>query len=471
VTSPAQIPPARTFADHVADYALAGWSCILPVPPATKTPPPQGFTGAEGRDTTPEQLVAWAATHAGDSIALRMPWFPGDEVLPGGWCVVGVDVDQYEKAGKQKHGATTLAEHLERWGPLPATWTSTARGEGPSRIHLFRAPARRYATRLVGTSTGDIEIIQRHHRYAVVWPSFHHDAGDVYRWYDPAGQAQDRPPAPHELAWLPVEWVEGLAEGAAGVSAASADVGAGQQLLDQLLEDWRPECADMTSARLTALDALARAEEGSRHDKMVERTHHLMQLAAAGHPGVAAAALELRDLWNRLTSGEDREEEFERALLTSARKAVTAVGHVQVPRDPCLLFAGGTPLPALAPGDPSYLAGTSTQLGDDGQPVQLQIYEPPRWAGVREAIGAHAFDPAAGLDQTLAEAVLERTYPALRFAYDSGGWLLRVPDRWELHRRLSPWAVAQVAQLMPVGDSTADKDSEQAQRALAGPGS
>jgi hypothetical protein len=262
----------------------------------------------------------------------------------------------------------------------------------------------------------------------------------------------------------PGEWVEGLAEGAAGVSAASADVHSGQGLLDQLLDDWRPECADITSARLTALHALGQADEGSRHDAMTERTHHLVQLAASGHPGVAAAVLELRDAWNRLTAGEDREAEFERALLTSARKAVTAVGAVQVPRDPCLMFAGGVQLPALAPGDPRS-SEHYQPLDEHGEPVELQIFEPPRWAGVRQAIGAHTFDPRAGLDQPLAEAVLERIYPALRYAYDSGGWLLRVPDRWELRNDLAPWAVTEVAQLMPVGDPSADKGTEQFERA------
>jgi hypothetical protein len=468
-TSPSS--PARTYADHVADYALAGWTCILPVPPATKTPPPSGFTGAEGRDTTPEQLVAWAGTNPGDSIALRMPWFPGDEILPGGWCVIGIDVDQYVKAGKQKHGAVTLAEHLERWGPLPATWSSTARGTsfgpGESRIMLFRAPARRYATRLVGTATGDVEIIQRHHRYAVVWPSFHQDANDgrggLYRWYDPGGQAQERPPAPHELAWLPAEWVEQLAEGAAGASPASAGREVGQQLLDQLADDWRPECADLTSARLTALDAMSRADEGSRHDVMTERTYHLVQLAGSGHPGVAHALLEVRDAWARVTSGEDREEELERALLTAARKAVTTVGNVQVPRDPCTLFEGGRALPALAPGDPRL---TNYQPVDEyGEPVDLQIYTPPSRGGFfRELIGAHTFDPVAGLDQPLADAVLERVYPAMRYAYDTRNWMLRAPDRWELREDLAPWAITEVAWRMPVGDPTAEKGSDQFER-------
>ncbi|MGH8939842.1 MAG: DUF5906 domain-containing protein, partial [Actinomycetes bacterium] len=61
--------------------------------------------------------------------------------------------------------------------------------------------------------------------------------------------------------------------------------------------------------------------------------------------------------------------------------------------------------------------------------------------------------------------MLQRTYPALRYAYDAGGWLLRAPERWELHGRLSAWAVAQVATLMPVGDPTAEKGTPAQQRA------
>ena len=438
----------RTFADHVLAYAQAGWSCILPVPPETKTPPPVGYTGAEGRDTDPLTLVQWTASHAGHSIALRMP---------AG--VIGIDVDQYLKGAVQKRGAETLAHFLERWGPLPTTWTSTARDPGgPSRIHFFRVPAQRYATKLDTGTTSDIEIIQRHHRYAVVWPSVHHDAGAIYRWYDPTGQAVDTPPRPEWLPELPQTWVQGLATGATTAAAPAADRASGWALLDQLLADIRPECAEITSARMRAIEELGRAGAGSRHDTMAERTHHLIQLAAAGHPGASAALHGVRELWANLTAGEDREDELERALRDSARKAVTQYGAVQVSRDPCLFMVGGVAFPDAprnvgAPVDP-----------ETGEPVDLTIVEPPRWASVREVIGAHAFDPLAGLDQTLAEAVLARTYPALRYAYDSGGWLLRAPDHWELHKRLSPWAVAAVAQLMPVGDPTADKESEQFER-------
>jgi P4 family phage/plasmid primase-like protien len=443
---------ARTFADHVADYAAAGWPCILPVPPETKTPPPTGFTGAEGRDTDPLTLVGWAGSHAGHSIALRMPLG-----------VIGIDVDQYAKGAVQKRGAETLAHFVERWGPLPATWTSTARGDGPSRIHFFRVPEQRYATKLDTGVTSDIEIIQRHHRYAVVWPSVHAgvDTGAgpaIYRWYDPTGAAVDVVPRPEWLPELPQAWVQGLAAGATQAAAASSDRASGEALLDQLLADVRPECAEVTSARQRAIEELGRADAGSRHDTMTERTHHLIQLAAAGHPGVSAALLGIRELWENITAGEGREDELERAFLTSARKAVTVVGAVQVPRDPCLFMAGGVALPEYAP------AAEGPIDPETGKPTDLTIVEPPRWVSVRQVIGAEAFDPVAGLDQPLAEAVLQRIYPVLRYAYDADGWLLRAPNRWEMHRSLSAWAVATLASLMPIGDPTADKESEQFER-------
>lgn len=444
----------RTFADHVADYALAGWSCVLPVPAHDKHPPPVGFTGAEGRDTTPEQLVAWAGAHPAHSIAIRMP--------DG---VIGIDVDQYVKKGVQKRGADTLAACVERWGPLPATWSSTARGTaagpGESRIMLFRVPAQRYATKLTGahpdgTVTSDVEVIQRHHRYAVVWPSPHTETGGTYQWYAPDGTPADRVPSPGELAELPAAWVAGLAEGASGAAPASASRTAGEALLDQLLEDWRPECADLTSVRLSALDELSRADAGSRHDTMTARAYQLVQMGASGHAGVAAALLELRTLWDQLTAGEDRGEEFDRMLLTGARKAVTAHGPVQVTNDPCMF--GGTVLQvqAAAPGD--------DRPADPERPELVGVEADQQW-NIRSYIGVEAFDPLAQLDQKLAHAVLQRTAPAVRYAYDSRTWLLRLNDRWETRRELAPWLVSEVAWLMPLGDPTAEKGSDPHTRA------
>ena len=120
------------FAASCEAYAQAGWPCVIPVPPEAKFPPPEGFTGAAGRDTTPEDLAAWAQTRGNDSVALRMP--------DG---VIGIDVDEYVKGEVTKQGAATMTARTAKWGPLPATWSSTARGQGqPSRILVLPGPAR-----------------------------------------------------------------------------------------------------------------------------------------------------------------------------------------------------------------------------------------------------------------------------------------------------------------------------------------
>lgn len=426
----------RPFADSVADYARAGWPCVVPVPAADKYPPPRGFTGADGRDTDPMQLVVWAGTHAEASVALRMP----DGVL-------GLDVDHYRKGEVNKRGADTLTELEARWGALPSTWCSTARGSdagpGPSRIMFYRVPPGRYATKL-----GDaIDVIQRHHRYAVVWPSPHQGVGQIYRWYGPDGLPADGVPKPDELPELPETWVTGLREGATSAAPAAADESRGRALLAELLADVREPCAEMASARAEALRLLAAAEAGNRHDTATERSHHLVQLGAAGHPGAGAGLAELLARWEALTAGESRGEEFHRMLLTSARKAVTVVGDRPVSRDPCLVI-GSVPMAAPAPAD------------DRPDPDPPEPIEPPRELHPFAIIGVHPFDPPGQLDQTMADAVLARTQPVLRYAHDARVWLLRGPEVWEGKPDLAGWAVALLADRMPRGDPEAEKGSE-----------
>lgn len=446
VTTEAHAP--QTYADSVVTYAQAGWPCILPVPPASKYPPPIGFTGADGRDTDPLTLVEFATHHGGDSLALRMP--------DG---VVGIDVDQYLKGDKQKNGLTTLTNAATTWGPLPATWSSTARGDasgpGASRVLLYRVPARRYAPQL----GADVEVIQRHHRYCVVWPSTNPETGTQYRWYRPDGSpaAPGEVPSPHDLAELPPAWVAGLAEGATEQGPSAADAASGSVMLNHLLADDRRECAEITSVRLTATAELAAAEAGSRHDACSARVYQLVQLGAAGHTGTAGAIQALRDAWLLATASEGRDREFADMLSTAARKAVTLVGEHPVPRDPCVFLEGFEVAGAM----PEFPAADPDQQPGDLPPAPVAT---PRWFFPREVIGTYAFDPKASLDQPLAQAVLERTYPLLRYAYDSRGWLLRVPDRWELHGNLTERAVTLVAGMMPIGNPDAEKGSDEEER-------
>lgn len=435
------------FATAAALYHQAGWPAVLPVPVETKSPPPTGFTGAEGADTPAELLTAWAGNgYAGHSVALRMP--------DG---VIGIDVDHYVTAsGKVKRGGETLAAAVAKWGELPATWRSTARGEGLSGISFFRVPVGRYATVI----RPDIEIIQRHHRYAVVWPSPHADAGAVYTWYAPDGRVADRVPGPGEFPMLPPAWVAGLSEGAAAASPASASHASGEALLAALSSDDAPACSVMHDALQAAAHLLAQPDVGTRHDAMTARIHRIVQTAAMGHAGFGRSAPVLREQWAALTAGEARDGEFERMLLSSARKAVTVLGGVQQLRDPCTLPGG--PLWAGVEGieqiDARPRPADDRLAGEDDEPFEpLRLDLPPTLVDPswRQVIGTEPFDPGVDLDHLLADEMLRRGYYMVRRAADmKSAWLLRGAEQWSLEGDLSGRLVSECVALMPQGDPT-----------------
>jgi Bifunctional DNA primase/polymerase, N-terminal/AAA domain len=171
-------------------YADAGWRGVLWVPPKAKWPPPEGYTGHDGADPSYADIHAWATDgYAGHNIVLRLP----DDVI-------GIDVDCYD----DKQGAKTLAEHVAIWGPLPPTWESGSRDDG-SAIKWYRVPAGMKWPSVLGDG---IEIIQRTHRYAMVWPSIHPNGGQ-YGWRDPAGPTTEIP-RPEDVTDLPQRWVDGM---------------------------------------------------------------------------------------------------------------------------------------------------------------------------------------------------------------------------------------------------------------------
>ena len=434
-------------------YAQAGWTAVLPVPTEGKWPPPTGYTGDAGIDTTPEQIEQWAGNgYGGHSIALRMP--------DG---VIGIDVDQYMKGGRQKIGALTLAQCIERCGPLPPTWSSTARGDGPSRIYFYRVPSGRWRSVI----QPDVEVIQRHHRYAVVWPSINDEAGGAgYRWYFPDGSLvpEGRVPAPAELTELTPEaygaWLQFLLEGASDAGPAAAEHGAGWELLGNINQDHRDPCAEMNDA-LDKIEALEGLDFGTRHDAVRDRVYHAVMLAAHGHAGFGTVAAELATRWDALTAGENRSEEFQRMLTTGARKAVTAIGGtVPLPVDPCAAAGGSrwAGVSPMVPVDSRPRPADNRSTSEDGEPSQgepLRLELPPRpadpsWTMV---IGSGAFDPGVELDQPMGDAMLYRTYPMTRRATDTrNAWLLRGAEQWTLEGDLSRRIVAECAHLMPQGD-------------------
>jgi hypothetical protein len=223
-------------------YLAAGWRGVLGIPYAVKDKPPIGYTGYEGVDPSPEQIESWRRENG--NVILRMPEN-----------VVGIDVDDYEKGGKRKTGAATLAKLESGWGRLPATWCATARDDEISGKYFFQVPP---GTRLhdPGRDCG-IEIIQHHHRFALVWPSYNPDANATVIWWDPEGYLAERVPRVDELPLLPEAWLEGLSRrppslhrGASGPVWDTATSGTPMlRLLEYIgLTDLRPSGKDAYAA-------------------------------------------------------------------------------------------------------------------------------------------------------------------------------------------------------------------------------
>ena len=131
----------------------------------------------------------------GGNIGLRMP---AD--------VIGLDVDAYHG------GKDTLLELIARLGHLPPTWISHSGREDGSGIYLFRVPPwLSWVSGLAG-----VEIIQRNHRYAVVWPSLHPE-GRSYGWYDMTELFEPAElPLVEELPELPWSWIAELSRAQTG---------------------------------------------------------------------------------------------------------------------------------------------------------------------------------------------------------------------------------------------------------------
>lgn len=179
------------YSTAVELYKTAGWPSVLPT--NGKEMIPKGVTGRRGRMPTSEDYLEWLGEFPGKNASLRMPKW-----------VIGIDVDAYD----DKQGGATLLDWEGRCGPLPATVRSSARiGDQISGIRFFKIPADGELLTELGPG---IEVVQFHHRYAVVWPSIHPDLGSKYQWFSAAGRRMDRVPQPAEVAELPAAWYEAL---------------------------------------------------------------------------------------------------------------------------------------------------------------------------------------------------------------------------------------------------------------------
>lgn len=179
--------------------------------PPHKTPWHRGVTGYRGRDSEPRDIPALI-----ENVARRMAFGHERGLLNLGARVpttlVGLDVDAYAP----KRGAATLTEQEDRLGPLPSTWVITARCyDTGSGIRLYRVPEGWTGAGMLPSAdgtAGDVELIQRHHRFITAPGSLHH-TGATYRLYHQS--TDDKPrgdvlPADADTPALPDAWLTGL---------------------------------------------------------------------------------------------------------------------------------------------------------------------------------------------------------------------------------------------------------------------
>lgn len=297
------------FAAAAIAYHDAGW-WPLPLPASAKEPPPKNRTGSR-------------ATHA-PSIGEIRRWIEtgryGDDPMPipvGNICVrmpndlIGIDVDVYG----DKRGDLALDELERRTGTqLPGTYSSTARGWGESRIRFYRVPA---GTRLRANPGDGIEIVQHHHRYAVVWPSVHPKTRTTYRWYDAAGDELDEPPLIDDLTELPWPWIDALR------SVGSHDPNDVAATPEQVVHFRAEACGMAKPEGLKGLRRKLDDSAGSRHDRLVEFACWAAREALAGwYPFVQAEQM-LRSWWAKVMDDGRRLEgtEFDDAIAWAVAQA------------------------------------------------------------------------------------------------------------------------------------------------------
>jgi hypothetical protein len=289
--------PARPYGSAALVYAQKGHTGVIPLVRSTKLPALKNVTGREGRQTTPEEYAdpELISKYAVYNIAWRLP--------PG---YMALDVD-HGYGGKT--GADTLADLELTLGPLPATWSSTARGDGPSRIMFFKIP--RDAGELEVSAGNDIDVIQHHHRYAVVGPSVHPKTGTKYKWYPPAGSDTKGPPGPDDLPYLPDAWLKHLSkEQRDHIPGAGRSV---DEFEDLYTEESDPDLVSRIRMRF-------RPDEGSRHDTMMKALGWAARAAVDGKVAAAGIFEALEEDWFQ-AAGAEREDEFRELLSTAVRDA------------------------------------------------------------------------------------------------------------------------------------------------------
>ena len=273
-------PSLRGSADISADltrpyaaawrlYWDAGWRGVLALPPRRKIPPPEGYTGHAGIDPSFADCTVWAGEgEPPHNIGLRLPA-----------TVVGIDRDCWDG----KTGDQSIAAKEAQWGPLPKTYRSTSRGfDTGNGIWLYRVPE---GTVLSEKPLADVEIIQRHHRYVVCWPSIHPNGGR-YEWLDERTGQKVLVPDLATIPELSAAWVEGLRTEAKTYEKATINGEDVAALIDAMPTG--DACDHVRRAAAKVFDA------DGRHDGYRDAMLAVVGAGRQGCPGAAATLKRMR---------------------------------------------------------------------------------------------------------------------------------------------------------------------------------
>ena len=266
----------------------------------------KGFKAFPAQDKKP--LVSKATGHDGEITYEKVSGWVNDfsfryahvSLRAEGW--IGIDVDNYD--GKQ--GAQQLEELEERLGVLPDTFTSTARGAfSKSRQYIYRVPD---DTPRKSKAAKDIEIIQRCHRNAAVYPTYHRKTGQIYRWYNPDGTLANEIPRLEEIPVLPEPWLDYLARGA----GHDGDLGT-HDLFQGDLTPWALwlGSGEPSEAYRALIDSI-NSNSHIGHDALgfyLQEIHHLRLLY--GEKGGLHALSALHDLYFETTNDPNPEKEWD----------------------------------------------------------------------------------------------------------------------------------------------------------------
>lgn len=296
------INSAKPFRRSAEAYRVRGWLGTLPLPPRSKEKPPTGFTGRAAEYPSDDDIASWMRMpkYAQGNICLHLGPVETDVPDDNQMEIIGIDVDDYMDGGKRKEGGKQLAALEAELGKLPPTYISSSR-TGVSGIRFYRVPAG-YAW--AGKAAPHIDIIQKCHRYAIVFPSWHPGetdaAGNVtreggqYKWRNKSGQVienlEDLPDV-SELPVLPDAWLERLTRG------GMRDEGNGEIDMDLSVDEmfrWAvgalpgsDEDAKMCKTMRKIVNKWKEyiQADASTHDKIVGAHWNIVCLASEGHAG------------------------------------------------------------------------------------------------------------------------------------------------------------------------------------------